>query len=74
MKIHKNPKLLEYDETERIVDIFVKKDSHCPYPFTNGEWWHQGFYLQNFILYLNLFFEENKLPYKVKKTDTKSES
>jgi hypothetical protein len=65
MKIHKNPKLLEFDDTEGIIDIFVKKDPNCPYPFTNGEWYHQGFLLKNFIIYLKDFFERNNLPYKV---------
>lgn len=65
MKIHKNPKLFEYDDTEDIVDVFIKEDKKCPYPFTNKEWYHQGFYLKNFILYLNDFFERYDLPYKI---------
>lgn len=59
--------MFEYDETEDIVDIFVKKDPICPYPFTNKEWYHQGFYLLNFLTYLNDFFERNNLPYKVER-------
>jgi hypothetical protein len=60
-------RLFEYDETEDIVDVFVKKDPQCPYPFTNGEWYHQGFYLEEFIIYLNSFFEKNELPFEVVK-------
>ena len=65
MKIHKKPRLFEFDETEGIVDIFVKKDPRCPYPFHKDDWWHQGFYLWNFIDILNDFFERNDIPYKV---------
>lgn len=65
MKIHINPKLFEYDETEGIVDIFVKQDPKCPYPFTNGKLYHQGFPLKQFLIYLNDFFERSGLEYKV---------
>jgi hypothetical protein len=69
VKIHKNPKLFEFDETEEIVDVFVKEDLECPYPFTNGEWYHQGFYLSNFIIFVNDLFERNNLPYEVIKKE-----
>lgn len=60
-----NPKLFEYDSVNKIVDIFVKADLTCPFPFHIDDWFHQGFYLKNFIVYLNDFFERYKLPYKV---------
>jgi hypothetical protein len=66
------PKLFEFDPKNDIVDVFVYKDYHCPYPFTvtntrseNDKWFHQGFFLKNFIIYLNDFFERNNLKYKV---------
>ena len=73
MKYHGDkPKLFEYDETEDIVDVFVYRDYRCPYPYTitntrnNSDIWvHQGFYLKNFIIYLNDFFERNKLPFEI---------
>jgi len=66
MKIHNKPKLFEYDDSEGIVDIFIKEDPQCPYPFSNGEWYHQGFYMNEFIIYLNDFFSRYKLPYNIK--------
>lgn len=69
MKLHKIPKLFEYDETEEIVDVFVKKDPDCPYPYHEDDCYHQGFYLENFIIFLNLFFVENDLPYIVINTE-----
>lgn len=64
-KIKEDPNLFEYDEKNRIVDIFVKKDPDCPHPFTNGEWWHQGFYLEEFAIILDIFFQKNRLPYSI---------
>jgi len=61
----KNPKLFEYDSKNNIVDIFVKQDPQCPFPFHEEDWWHQGFYLEEFRLYLNLFFKKYGLPYRV---------
>ncbi len=63
----KDPKLFEYDSKNGIVDVFVKEDPRCPFPFHEGDWWHQGFYLQSFITYLKLFFERHDLPYKLGK-------
>ena len=63
-----NPKLFEYDSNNGkngIVDIFVKEDPACPFPFHKDDWYHQGFYLSSFITYLKLFFERHNLPYKV---------
>lgn len=65
MKIHDKPKVLEYDETEGIVDVFVQEDPDCPYPFQQDGKYHQGFYLSEFINMINRFFERNELPYKV---------
>jgi len=65
MKEHKDPTFLEFDETEDVVDVFVRKDPECPYPFHQDDWYHQGFYLYSFIMILNTFFRKNKLPYKV---------
>ena len=61
----KNPKLFEYDSNNNIVDVFVRKDPDCPFPFHEEDWWHQGFYFEEFRLYLNLFFERYDLPYRV---------
>jgi len=65
----KNPKLFEYDSNNGngIVDIFVKEEPGCPFPFHKDDWYHQGFYLINFITYLNDFFERYNLQYKVRK-------
>jgi len=62
----KNPKMFEYDSNNNIVDVFVRKDDRCPFPFHEEDWWHQGLYLEEFRLYLNLFFERYDLPYRVK--------
>ena len=61
----KNPKLFEYDSKNDIVDVFVKEDPRCPFPFHEEDWWHRGFYLWNFIDILNMFFKRNNLQYKV---------
>lgn len=63
----KNPKLFEYDSNNGngIVDIFIKQDQACPFPFHEEDWWHQGFYLENFITYLRDFFKRYNLPYTV---------
>jgi len=61
----KNPKLFEFDIKNDIVDIFVKQDPQCPFPFHEEDWWHQGFYLSNFLIYINMFFEKYNLKYKV---------
>ena len=63
----KNPKIFEYDSKNNIVDIFVKEDPDCPFPFHKDDWWHQGFYFENFIIYINSFFKRVKLPYTVMK-------
>ena len=61
----KNPRLFEYDSKNEIVDIFLRKDPKCPFPFHEEDWWHQGFYIVGFIMFLNDFFERYKLPYTV---------
>lgn len=64
-----HPRLLEYDPKNKIIDVFVYRDPGCPYPYTttntDDPWHHQGFYLKNFLIYLEQFFEENNLPYEV---------
>lgn len=65
----KNPKLFEYDSKNDIIDVFVKQDPRCPFPFHEEDWWHQGFYLWNFVDILNFFFKRNKLPYTVMKNE-----
>ena len=57
-KIKKNPKLFEYDKLNKIVDIFIRKDPNCPYPFHAKDWYHQGFDLDNFLIFVSLFLEE----------------
>ena len=52
----KNPKLFEYDSKNKAVDVFVRQDPQCPFPFHKDDWYHQGFYLNEFVLYLNDFF------------------
>ncbi len=61
----KNPKFFEYDSKNDMVDIFVRADLTCPFPFHKDDWWHQGLYLNSFIIYLNDLFERNNLPYTV---------
>ena len=61
----KKPKLFEFDSKNGIVDIFVKQDPDCPFPFHEEDWYHQGFYLHYFMIYLKLFLERHNLPYKV---------
>lgn len=69
LPMYKNPKLFEYDPEHKIVDVFVKHDPECPFPFHENDWWHQGFYLSEFIIYLNDFFERYNLSYKVKEME-----
>ena len=59
------PKILEYDSKNNIIDFFVREDPDCPFPFHEEDWYHQGFYLENFIIYLKSFFKRAKLPYEV---------
>lgn len=73
MRIHENPRVLEYDETEGIVDVFIQDDPGCPYPFEQDGKYHQGFYLEDFIKMLNRFFERNGLPYEVRYKDVPDE-
>ena len=61
----KNPRLFEYDSKNEIVDIFIREDPKCPFPFHEEDWWHQGFYIVGFIMFVNDFFERYKLPYTV---------
>ncbi|KKL60142.1 hypothetical protein LCGC14_2208240 [marine sediment metagenome] len=57
----KNPKFLEYDSKNKIVDVFVKQDPQCPFPFHEEDWWHQGWSLEYFILIVKEFFRRNYL-------------
>ena len=57
----KNPLLFEYDSKNDIVDIFVRQDPQCPFPFHEGDWWHQGWFLEHFILIVKEFFRRNYL-------------
>ncbi len=76
MKNHGDkPKLFEYDETEDIVDVFVYRDPHCPYPYTitntrsdKDIWTHQGFHLKEFMIILEVFLKKNNLPYRIVET------
>ncbi len=63
----KKPKILEYDSKNNIVDLFVREDPDCPFPFHEEDWYHQGFYLENFIIYLKSFFKRTKLQYEIRK-------
>lgn len=67
----KKPKLFEYDSKNNIVDIFVKQDPQCPFPFHEDDWWHQGFYLEEFIIYLESFLRNNHINYQVVVCDDK---
>ena len=64
-----NPRLFEYDSKNEIVDIFVRNDLTCPFPFHRYDWYHQGFYIKGFIMFLNDFFERYNLPYTVMKNE-----
>ncbi len=66
------PNLFEYDPKNDIVDVFVYKDTRCPYPFTiintrdeNDKWFHQGFSIDDFIRELDVFLRKNDLPYYI---------
>ena len=65
----KNPKLFEFDSNNGngIVDVFVREDPACPFPFHKEDWYHQGWYLEHFVLFLNDFFKRYKLDYRVMK-------
>lgn len=72
------PKLFEYDEGNKIVDVFTYKDPRCPYPYsiTNTRndsdiWTHQGFYVTDFIERLKGFLSENNLPFTIQKKEKK---
>ena len=62
-----HPKMFEYDSKNDIVDIFIREDLKCPFPFHEEDWWHQGLYLNSFITYVNDLFERNDLQYKIVK-------
>lgn len=64
--------LFEYDQKNNIVDVFIYKDTRCPYPFTitntrdeNHIWFHQGFFMDDFIRELGVFLRKNDLPYYI---------
>lgn len=68
-----NPNLFEFDPKNNIIDVFIYRDSRCPYPFTitNTEnvWYHRGFFMYDFINKLKIFLKKNKLPYKIVECD-----
>lgn len=66
------PSLFEYDPKNDIIDVFVYLDQGCPYPFTitnthkrEDIWYHQGFYLEEFMILLDIFLQKNNLPYEL---------
>ena len=65
----KDPKMFEYDSINKVVDIFVRKDDRCPFPFHEEDWYHQGQYLKDFIIMLKLFFERHDLPFIIMRDD-----
>jgi len=66
----KEPKLFEYDSKNKIVDVFVRQDPYCPFPFHEEDWYHQGFFLEEFIIRLNCFFQNNNLDYRVREYES----
>lgn len=65
----KNPLFFEYDSKNKAVDIFIREDKRCPFPFHKEDWYHQGHYLKDFIIMLNQFFKKHNLSYKVIKNE-----
>ena len=63
--VTENPKLFEYDSKNQAVDVFVREDPRCPFPFHEEDWYHQGFWFKDFLKELNTFFRRNYLPYRV---------
>ena len=68
------PSLFEYDAKNDIVDVFVYRDPRCPYPYTitntrkdEDIWTHQGFFMDDFIRKLDVFFKKNDIPYHIVK-------
>ena len=59
----KDPKMFEYDSKNQAVDIFVREDERCP--FHEEDWYHEGFWIKDFILELKLFFERYNLQYEI---------
>jgi len=52
MEAPENPKLFEYDSKNKIIDVFVREDPECPYPFHWEDWYHQGFDLVHFMRFV----------------------
>lgn len=63
------PKMFEYDSKNNIVDIFVREDLKCPFPFHEEDWYHQGLYLESFVIYIRDLFDRHDLPYMLLKDD-----
>lgn len=63
--VPKNPGFFEYDRDNNIVDIFVRKDPECPFPFHKDDWYHQGLYFDEFVTRVKLFFKQNDLDYSL---------
>jgi len=62
---YKEPGVLEFDEKNQVIDLFVREDKDCPFPFHENDWYHQGFTIREFIIILREFFEKHKLPFVV---------
>ena len=67
-----HPQLFEFDSKNKIVDVFVYRDPDCPYPYTitntrndSNIWTHQGFYLNEFMMILDVFLRKNNLPFEI---------
>lgn len=65
----KNPNLFEYDSKNSAVDVFVRQDERCPFPFHEEDWYHQGFFLDDFMTILDIFIQKNNLPYHLMKNE-----
>lgn len=58
----------EYDAENEILDIHVREDPDCPYPFHEDDWYHQGFYFNEFIEYVNAALKRANVSRRVVET------
>ena len=66
LQIHgDNPKLFEFDSKNKVIDVFVRPDPECPFPFTNGDWFHQGFDIEEFVEFLKGLCRNNDLGHRI---------
>jgi len=63
--VTENPKVFEYDSKNKAVDVFVRPDLRCPFPFHKDDWFHQGFFLNDFVSMIKQFFHKNDLGYSL---------